>query len=251
MHQVKLTEKLLAKHGSSAHMAVFPKSQGVHDPKISRMADGARYDTNQSNASRNLAKFIFSSNKALNVPVSAVQTPLKSRAFSRSRQIEVEPWPVFHLSDWLKVSFADPYRGFYWLGGFRLEDLDFAGQLLTNFWQKYRYVDPSMTLPEVPSRTLPLCIHGDEGRGQCKRPIMVISFQPLLGWTGNETVNSKGCFVSKSFCFAFGLTLQCCVIRLHAFFRDTPTPPACSTRSFPASDTLQKVPVCNGFCRPW
>ena len=208
------------------------------------MADGARYDSYQSNASRNLGKFIFSTNKALKVTVSAVQTPLKARAFSRTRQIETEPWPVFYLSDWLKVSFADPYRGFYWLGGFRLENLDLAGQLLAEFWQKYRHVDPNMDFPEVPSRTLPLYLHGDEGRGQCKRPIMVISYQPLLGWTGNETVNAKGCFDLACFCFDISM-LQHLILHASTSFQGTLTRPGYCSLCCLANGTPRKVPAYN------
>ena len=61
---------------------------------------------------------------------------------------------------------------------------------LEEFWHRYRFVEDSM--PENPRRTLPVMLHGDEGRGQVKRPLMVVSFQPLLSCYGGNNLNSKG-----------------------------------------------------------
>lgn len=41
-------------------------------------------------------------------------------------------------------------------------------------------------------KELPLILHGDEGkgRGQAKRPLLVVSFQPVIGWTSSDNVSS-------------------------------------------------------------
>ena len=53
--------------------------------------------------------------------------------------------------------------------------------------------------PETPSRCIPLFLHGDEGRGQCKRPVLVVSFQCVIGWSGDENVNSKKRHATQNF----------------------------------------------------
>ncbi len=64
--------------------------------------------------------------------------------------------------------------------------------MLQRFWSRHAFVDAS--LPEFPRQTIPFLIHGDEGRGQCKRPVLVVSFQPIIGWSGEDHVNSSKYF---------------------------------------------------------
>ena len=130
-----------------------------------------------------------------------------ARPSERTRQIETEPWPVFHLSDWLKVSFADPYRGFYWLGGFRLENLDLAGQLVAEFWQKYRYVDPNMDFPEVPSRTYPCTFTGMKAAANAKGRSWSLATNSWAGLAMRLSMQ-RGALTWH----AFALTFQCCSI---------------------------------------
>ena len=42
--------------------------------------------------------------------------------------------------------------------------------------------------------TVPLYIHGDEGRGKYKLPIMVESIQPCISFRGTSHKNSSGSF---------------------------------------------------------
>ena len=112
-----------------------------------------------------------------------MQTPLRVRAYSSKKPVEARPWPVIRLSEWLRVGFED----FFIAGGKDLAELEAT---LEEFWHRYRFVEDSM--PENPRRTLPVMLHGDEGRGQVKRPLMVVSFQPLLSCYGGNHLNSKG-----------------------------------------------------------
>lgn len=64
--------------------------------------------------------------------------------------------------------------------------------MLSRFWSRYAKID-GVHVP-YPSRTVPWMLHGDEGRGQCKRPLLVVSFQPVIGWSGEEYLNSTKCF---------------------------------------------------------
>ena len=78
---------------------------------------------------------------------------------------------------------------FFFLGGNTLETWDDAQATLQTFWDRYKHVDPSL-VPQHPSQTVPFYIHGDEGRGLGKRPLLVISFQPTMSWTGGQTIPS-------------------------------------------------------------
>ena len=55
------------------------------------------------------------------------------------------------------------------MGGKTLDQLDAVRDMFSRFWQRYSYVDGCL-VPESPGTTIPIFIHGDEGRGQCKRP---------------------------------------------------------------------------------
>jgi len=116
---------------------------------------------------------------------------LRARKFRRRNKIVWEPWPTLMPRDWMRVCLEHPsYRGMQVLGGHRLEDLPAIESMLSQFWSRYQYQDPAVA-PIVPTRTIPLFVHGDEGRGQVKRPLMVVSIQPILGLGKGEKLNSK------------------------------------------------------------
>lgn len=154
------------------------------------MASYVRSRKSLSNASRSLHRIIHSSNKSLPVPISSVLTPIR---VSRRRRVVRKPWPVLHLSDWLQTGFSNPYNGFYFLGGCQLNSLQQAEAILSDFWSKQERAEGQK--PKDPARTIPFYIHGDEGRGQLRRPFLVVSFQPVIGWTGDgDNVNCKKYF---------------------------------------------------------
>lgn len=167
---------------------------GIYEPGIHEIATFARRNPSLSNASRNLNAVIHRRGKTLAVPISSVLTPVR---VSRRRKVEVRPWPVMFLSDWLKLCFENRrYGGFYWLGGHTMDQLPEVETMLERFWDRYSQLGPmeSSQCPSNPSRCIPFLLHGDEGRGQCKRPLLVLSYQPLLGWHGEDLVNSKAIF---------------------------------------------------------
>ena len=56
---------------------------------------------------------------------------------------------------------------------------------LEQFWINYHTTDPSFCFFSSHSRScwrraIPVAIHGDEGRGKGKNPVMVVSLQPVL-----------------------------------------------------------------------
>ena len=152
------------------------------------MASNSLHDRHGRNTARNLHVFVHKRNKSLNVKVAAVKTPIKSSTRYKKREAM---WPVLHLSEWFRVACMEPYDGFYFLGGLRLhEDLDSIKHMLRDFWNKHKYHD-NFGPPPIPELTIPFYLHGDEGRGQVKRPILVVSFQPCISWMGGEYHNMK------------------------------------------------------------
>ena len=84
------------------------------------------------------------------------------------------------------------YRGYFFLGGQTLENIDAIESMLEDFWLKYEVVEPGCR-PLFPKRTIGFYIHGNEGRGQVKRPLLIIAFQCIIGWTGASNTNSIKC----------------------------------------------------------
>lgn len=60
------------------------------------------------------------------------------------------------------------------------------GHTLETFWERFQQTDPSFPFfTDFPAReawrsAIPLAIHGDEGRGRLKRPVMVVSTQTII-----------------------------------------------------------------------
>ena len=152
------------------------------------MAAISRRDRKRTNASRDLHKYIHQNKKTLPVPVTSVKTPIRTRV-SRRFRVASRPWPVFHLSDWLSTCFNTPeFSGFFFLGGKKISQLEEIEQMFTRFWDRYKHIDANS--PSFPARTIPIYIHGDEGRSLVKRPILIVAYQPIIGWGGEHRCNS-------------------------------------------------------------
>ena len=67
--------------------------------------------------------------------------------------------------------------------------------MLTDFWEGYKETDPDHPVYESGqdlSTHVPYMIHGDEGRGKGKVPILVESIQPLISYLGIGRTNQSG-----------------------------------------------------------
>lgn len=144
-------------------------------------------------------------------------------------------------------------RWFFLLGGHRLNDIDKVEAMLSRFWAKYATVDPDA--PRIPQRTIPYLLHGDEGRGQLKRPLLVISYQPIISWSGEDFVNSKKRFGILA---VFVLPLRCFfayMSRMRSFFtndqriyvRGIPTRQGCCLLFSHPRITLLKEPPSRSY----
>lgn len=143
-------------------------------------------------ACENLHNLIRNNGNQLPVEVSTVPCWIRT---SRKRVHQVlTNYPVLRVVDWVKTIFS--YGGHFFLGGKSLDDAGSFREDLTTFWRNYQVIDPSLPFFAGPgesswANTIPIAVHGDEGRGKCKNPIMVTSVQPIMPLCGNRT-NMQG-----------------------------------------------------------
>ena len=74
------------------------------------------------------------------------------------------------------------------LGKLSLLYADEDPSILQQFWYRHRQIEPQNTIHDYfgssaldPSRTIPLLLHGDEGRGRKHKPVMVINTHSWIG----------------------------------------------------------------------
>jgi len=81
------------------------------------------------------------------------------------------------------------------LAGHCLRDVTKWQAVFSRFWDLYRHVNPNHCIyaDGLDARNcIPYFMHGDEGRGYCRRPFMVESFQPVISQKGLEYTNESG-----------------------------------------------------------
>ena len=156
---------------------------------IARLGTG-----NYHNAARNLHKFVRKNGKTLPIPISSCNLPVKEKRTTREK---VVPYPYFKLSSWLEFLLGSCGSEFV-LGGYDLhKDAMQYEAMFGRFWDRFRSADPLHPVYNKSSldltRCIPFCLHGDEGRGLCKIPVMIESFQPCMPWMGEDHLNTLGC----------------------------------------------------------
>lgn len=84
------------------------------------------------------------------------------------------------------------------MNGFTIDDEQHQKALLS-FWELYKTVDPSHPVYTLHASKLdsviPLMYHGDEGRGQLKRAVLVTSFVAVLATSGHPFLSRFLCTV--------------------------------------------------------
>lgn len=178
------------------------------DPKLEKLA---AYRCSKSgktgkNASRDFHRYIHKGGKTFPVNISTVTVRIRKKVpaqGARGRRVRKEQdvdFPVIHCSSWLKGILE--VRPEFWLAGNTFGEK--ACNMLDDFWEKFAAANDWHPIHEQPfndrARTIPIAIHGDEGRGLCRTPLLVISFQCIVPFTGNINLNmgthhvSLGCF---------------------------------------------------------
>ena len=135
---------------------------------------------------------------SLPVSISIIDVPIKDLHRKRSR---IVGWPVLRLSDWARCALGR--AGHMLLAGHSLEDEPAWRMELKTFWDRYSLIDgehPLFSSGIDTAATIPFMIHGDEGRGRNKLPLLTISFQGILSHYGSHRLNMSGfrsCITNK------------------------------------------------------
>lgn len=148
-------------------------------------------------ACENLRKYINKNFKQLPVKVSTVRCWIRTSRKKLSQTLT--NYPVLLPTDWARTIFS--YGGHFLLGGQPLDDLTSFQNELVTFWRNYQTIDPNLPFyrehgEKAWAFSIPIAVHGDEGRGKGKNPVMVIGMQPILPLSGKKT-NMQGCLDHK------------------------------------------------------
>ena len=179
---------------------------GIVDSNLARL--GVQRGVKGENHCRRLHAFARKTECLLSVRVQKVQTIVRQIEKSKVHEVEID-YPVLPLSSWMETSFN--LGGHFFLGGKGLSSFSQFSKILCDFWRRYRPLDPDLPFFEDVGEpyyhcSFPVAVHGDEGRGRYKRPILVLSFQPVLSNMKDE-VNLKGSGLRNSLGWCFLLPL--------------------------------------------
>lgn len=171
-------------------------SLGVSDRELSLL--GSRKNANVGNSCRNLHRFVAKTGKRLDVKVQPVNIKIRKVTKAKVHEVNVDH-PTLPLSAWMQTSFD--LGGHFFLGGKNKTHFSDFSKILDGWWRAYKAVDPNLPFfddfgEEYYRTSFPIAIHGDEGRGRYKRPIMVIGYQPLITNFDGQS-NLKGSGMSK------------------------------------------------------
>ena len=102
-------------------------------------------------------------------------------------------YPVLYLSSWAAKLFE--MGGHALLGGYSLDEEASFKRMFVQFWDRFKYSRPDLDIYSQPwdrGYCLPVALHGDEGRGKLKRPVLVVGYQPIISHKGPSYINSSG-----------------------------------------------------------
>ena len=176
------------------HVALKPLNpEGVVDNDIEKVAKFRRSASAKrrgQNAARDLHGWAHRSKTALPVPITTTDIPVlqKRRNKTGARKViqSVVSFPVLRLSNWF-LTLMSMFPKFF-LGGFDISETDEYESMFAEFWRNYATCHPSHPVyeksEEDQKRCIPIALHGDEGRSLAKVPLLVISYQVLIPYTG-------------------------------------------------------------------
>ena len=159
-----------------------------------RLAQCTANENRERNLRRNLPRIVSKHGRQLDIKISSV--PCKAKVFKNGKtRIQTVKWPVMHMSQWLECMLSR--GGELILAGHHVSKVDCWQEVFSQFWDSYQQVDPSHPVfHEVPKELrgtyLPLTLHGDEGRGRNKDPVLIESFVPVISHKGIQFTNISG-----------------------------------------------------------
>lgn len=173
-------------------------SPGVSDPELDKLA---RFRNSKSgkrghNAARDFHRWAHRNKKTFGVPLSEISIPLRicKRNKSGAKRIQhcESPHAVIHFTDWF-ATILQTHPSFF-LAGFGIEDASKHEEVFSSFWEKFEACEPGHPVfhektQDERKHCVPIAVHGDEGRGLGRQPILVISFQTVIPSTGPDCLS--------------------------------------------------------------
>ena len=150
-----------------------------------------RAGNDKKNVCRNLHSLLRRNGGFFPVDIDVAPAPIATRR--PCYQISQVWWPVLKMSSWVRALLNKAPQMI--LAGHRVEDTLGWQSTFASFWTRYKSVNGSHSIfsDGYDQRfVVPYFLHGDEGRGQCRRPFMVESFQPCISWKGSNVTNESG-----------------------------------------------------------
>ena len=163
------------------------QTEGASDPALNSRARCGSGGRSQANCSRNLHNLMHRENRLLRIQTSLL--PTRVRLLKGKPRVETMEYPVLRPSSW--VEYMINHCSELLLGGFNIHSVPDWQMMLEDFWSKFQESQPRVEVPN-PRTSIPVAIHGDEGRGKGKRPIMRIAFQTLINLLGPAVTNTSG-----------------------------------------------------------
>lgn len=157
--------------------------------------------SSKTNSCRQLHRYVAKTGKRLPVKIAMVNTLVRKITRARVHEVKID-FPTLPLSNWMKASFD--LGGHFFLGGAGGEHFNDFKQILHDWWCRYKKVDPELPFykdfdEQEYQYCIPVAIHGDEGRGRYRRPIMIFSYQPLITNFENQANMKRSLVVSFKF----------------------------------------------------
>ena len=170
----------------------------MRDPYLEDIAKAGPTSSKKfRNTSRNFHSWINRNGKTLPVKISRVKVRVVEQR-PKVKQIE-KTFPMIGLSSWAEYLLKNS-PGFL-LGGHSLDSTGYK-DMLEMFWNRYSKLDPSHPVFQrfeqgKRGNLIPYCVHGDEGRGKAKTPVLISSYQMIIPPGGLETTNLAGYLCCK------------------------------------------------------
>ena len=174
----------------------FRPAQGFRDKHMSRLAKCSVNNKKEGNQRRNLHALVIRTGRQLNISISHVKCPVQVVKGGKVKRQKVD-WPVVHFSQWLECMLNR--GGELILGGHHISKQHAWQSTFDQFWLDYKNVDsghPIFSKVDPMNRKfyIPYTVHGDEGRGRNKVPVLIESFCPIISYKGIEFTNLSGYF---------------------------------------------------------
>lgn len=167
-----------------------------HVEKVARMRRSKTARKGGNNFARGFHRWVHRDQKAFPVQISKLRVPvrLRGKINSKGKRVVTQKkvdFPVILFSSWFKAIMESyPY---FFLAGCTLDSPEW-GPMFGEFWRWFEGVEPTHPIHQKSEsdkqRCVPIALHGDEGRGLAKTPLMVWSFQVIIPSSGPNNLNT-------------------------------------------------------------